>query len=217
MSQNATPIGQGLFLTLEGGEGAGKSTLIAGLAAAFAGAGREVVATREPGGTAGADAIRALLVQGAADRWDALTEALLIAAARRDHVSRLIAPALARGAVVVCDRYLDSTRAYQAGAGGLDPAVVETLAALIEAPAPTLTILLDLPFSVGLARAKGRADKEDRFERLGEGFHARVRASFLALAQAEPNRFVLIDAAQDAQAVLHAAKAAITARLGVTL
>jgi dTMP kinase len=207
----------GLFLTLEGGEGAGKSTLLAGLASGFAALGRETVCTREPGGTEGADAIRALLVTGAEDRWDAMTEALLIAAARRDHVRRVIAPALERGAVVLCDRYLDSTRAYQSGAGGLPEETVEELARLIAAPRPHLTLLLDLPFAEGLARARGRTGKEDRFERLGEAFHGRVRAHFLMLAQSEPDRIVVLDATLGPDQVLAAARAAIAARLGVTV
>jgi dTMP kinase len=206
-----------LFLTLEGGEGAGKSTLLGGLAAAFQALRLEVVCTREPGGTAGADKIRSLLVEGSADRWDPLCEALLLAAARRNHIQHLILPALSRGAVVLCDRYVDSTRAYQVGAGGLSATVVDQLTALIEAPVPALTLLLDLPPTVGLQRARGRAGAEDRFERMALPFHERVRESFLALAAAEPARFVTLDATQPPEAVLTAAKAAIAARLGVAL
>ena len=205
----------GLFLTLEGGEGAGKSTLLGRLAKAFAAGGREVVATREPGGTPGADAIRALLVQGEAQRWDALTEALLLAAARRDHVRHVIAPDLARGAVVLCDRYVDSTRAYQTGAGGLPRAVVEDLTALIEAPIPDLTLLLDLPPEAGLARAQGRAGGEDRFERLGLAFHARVRQAFLDLAAEAPKRFLVLDATLAPEALEAAARQGLQDRLGI--
>lgn len=207
----------GLFLTLEGGEGAGKSTLLARLQETFVAKGREVVATREPGGTAGADLIRALLVQGDAPRWDPLTEALLLAAARRDHIRAVIRPALDRGAVVLCDRFVDSTRAYQTGAGGLPRQVVEDLTALIEAPKPDATLLLDLPPEAGLERARGRAGGEDRFERLGLAFHARVRAAFLSLAAEDPGRFLVLDAAQSADAVEAAARAGLNAKLGPRL
>ncbi len=207
----------GLFLTLEGGEGAGKSTLLARLQAAFAAMGREVVATREPGGTPGADLIRALLVQGEAKRWDPLTEALLLAAARRDHIRTVIQPALDRGAVVLCDRFVDSTRAYQTGAGGLPRQVVEDLTALIEAPKPDATLLLDLPPEAGLERARGRAGGEDRFERLGLAFHARVREAFLRLAAEDPGRFLVLDASQNPDAVEAAARTALNARLGLKL
>lgn len=207
----------GLFLTLEGGEGAGKSTLLTRLQAAFAATGREVVATREPGGTPGADLIRALLVQGDAKRWDPLTEALLLAAARRDHIRTVIQPALDRGAVVLCDRFVDSTRAYQTGAGGLPRQVVEDLTALIEAPKPDATLLLDLPPEAGLERARGRAGGEDRFERLGLAFHARVREAFLRLAAEDPGRFLVLDASQNADTVEAAARDGLNARLGLKL
>ena len=207
----------GLFLTLEGGEGAGKSTLLTRLQAAFAASGREVVATREPGGTPGADLIRALLVQGDAKRWDPLTEALLLAAARRDHIRTVIQPALDRGAVVLCDRFVDSTRAYQTGAGGLPRQAVEDLTALIEAPKPDATLLLDLPPEAGLERARGRAGGEDRFERLGLAFHARVREAFLRLAAEDPGRFLVLDASQNADAVEAAARDGLNARLGLKL
>ncbi|MBU6408412.1 MAG: dTMP kinase [Alphaproteobacteria bacterium] len=207
----------GLFLTLEGGEGAGKSTLLARLQAALLAQGRDVVATREPGGTPGADLIRALLVEGEAQRWDPLTEALLLAAARRDHIRTLIRPALERGKVVLCDRFVDSTRAYQTGAGGLPRRVVEELSALIEAPTPDVTLLLDLPPETGLERARGRAGAEDRFERLGLGFHARVRAAFLSLAREEPERFLVLDATQNPDALEEAARAGLKARLGLFL
>src|SRR5262245_25763391 len=144
----------GRFITLEGGEGAGKSTLSRGLAEALAAQGREVVTTREPGGAPGADAIRALLVSGEANRWSAMEEALLFAAARLNHLNQTIRPALARGAWVVCDRYYDSTRAYQVAAGGLAPAALDALNALIEAPAPDLTFVLDIDPAAG--RSEGR-------------------------------------------------------------
>src|SRR5690606_14170592 len=129
-------MGSGRLITLEGGDGAGKSTLAGALAAALRGRRREVVQTREPGGAPGADAIRKLLVEGDANRWSALEEALLFAAARRNHLTHTIRPALARGAWVICDRYYDSTRAYQVAAGGLAPEALDALNALIEAPKP---------------------------------------------------------------------------------
>ena len=204
-------MAQGRFITLEGGEGAGKSTLARGLADALKD--REVVLTREPGGSPGADAIRALLVQGDANRWSALEEALLFATARRNHLPPPILPALARGAWVICDRYYDSTRAYQVAAGGLSPNVLEQLNTLIEAPAPDLTLMLDLDVSVGLTRSRGAHAGEDRFERKGEAFHARVRDEFRAIAAREPERCVVIDAGQPQAAVLAAALDAIKARL----
>lgn len=203
----------GRFITLEGGEGAGKSTLARGLAEALRADGREVLITREPGGAPGADAIRALLVQGDAGRWDAMEEALLFAAARRNHLNHTIRPALARGAWVICDRYYDSTRAYQVAAGGLDPSALDTLTALIEAPAPNLTLVLDFPPEAGLARSQGRQIGEDRFERKTADFHARVRAEFLAIAKREPQRCVVLDASQSAADVLAQARAAVEARL----
>ena len=206
-------MGSGRFITLEGGEGTGKSTLLRGLAGALRAQGRDVVTTREPGGAPGADAIRSLLVSGDANRWSAMEEALLFAAARLNHLNHTIRPALARGAWVVCDRYYDSTRAYQVAAGGLAPAALDALNALIEAPAPDLTFVLDLEPERGLGRSQGRHAGEDRFEKKDAAFHARVRAEFLAIAANEPQRCVVLNAGQDADAVRSAALAAIEARL----
>ena len=203
----------GRFITLEGGEGAGKSTLLRGLAEALRAEGREVVATREPGGAPGADAIRALLVSGDANRWSAMEEALLFAAARLNHLNHTIRPALARGAWVVCDRYYDSTRAYQVAAGGLDPAALDALNVLIDAPTPDLTLVLDLDPERGVERSQGKHAGEDRFEKKNAAFHARVRAEFRAIARREPERCVIIDAGQDADAVCAAALAVVEARL----
>ena len=199
------------FITLEGGEGTGKSTLARGLADALSA--REIVLTREPGGAPGADAIRALLVEGEADRWSATEEALLFAAARLNHLNTTIRPALGRGAWVICDRYFDSTRAYQVAGGGLDVSVLATLNAIIEAPAPDLTLVLDIDPTAGLARSRGIEAGEDRFERKRPDFHARVRDEFLAIAKAEPKRCAIIDATQSKDAVLKAALGLIEARL----
>jgi dTMP kinase len=202
----------GLFITLEGGEGTGKSTLARALGDALRAKGRDIVLTREPGGAPGANAIRALLVQGEANRWSALEEALLFAAARLNHLTHTIRPALSRGAVVICDRYYDSTRAYQIGAGGLDDAVLDQLNVLIGAPKPDLTLVLDIDPAQGLARSRGQDAGEDRFERKDAGFHARVRAEFLAIAQHEPQRCKVIDAAQDRDAVLRVALSLVEAQ-----
>lgn len=206
-------MAQGRFITLEGGEGTGKSTLARGLGEALRAQGRDVVLTREPGGAPGADAIRALLVQGDENRWSALEEALLFAAARLNHLRETIRPALARGAWVVCDRYYDSTRAYQVGAGGLDGAALDRLNAMIEANRPDLTFVLDLPPEAGLARSRGAHVGEDRFEKKGVDFHARVRAEFLAIAKREPVRCAVIDVSASPDAVLKQALALIEARL----
>jgi dTMP kinase len=202
-------MAQGRFITLEGGEGTGKSTLARGLVDALRAESREVVVTREPGGAPGADAIRTLLVSGDANRWSATEEALLFAAARLNHLNHTIRPALARGAWVICDRYYDSTRAYQVAAGGLDPKTLDTLNVLIEAPAPDRTFVLDIDASAGLARSQGKHIGEDRFEKKAADFHARVRAEFLAIAEREPKRCVVLDASKPAAEVLAAAKAAL--------
>jgi dTMP kinase len=203
----------GLFITLEGGEGAGKTTLAHSLAAALAADGAAVTVTREPGGTEGALAIRALMVSGDAQRWSPLSEALLVTAARNDHLERLIRPALARGEIVICDRFRDSTRAYQVAARGLPAAREAALSALIDAPEPDLTLLLDVPPDQGVARSRGAAAGEARFEGMALNFHETVRAAFLALARAEPQRFVVLDARAPADTVLAGALAAVRGRL----
>lgn len=207
-------MGRGLFITIEGGEGGGKSTLRAGLAEALRASGLRVVETREPGGTAGAEQIRALLVTGDADRWGPLSEALLVYAARADHVARVIAPALAEGAIVLCDRFCDSTMAYQGYAGGLGRAAIETLDAVtIAQTRPDLTLLLDLPVEIGLARAAARHGGEARFEGKGAAFHQALREAFLDIAAREPQRCRVLDAQSPAEAVCAAALALIRERL----
>ena len=187
---------RGKFITFEGGEGAGKSTQSRLLAERLEAGGLSVVRTREPGGTEGADAIRKLLVEGAADRWDPKTELLLHYAARRDHVVRVIEPALARGQWVVCDRFADSTMAYQGYGHQLGRAVIEAVdAAVLGTMQTDMTIIMDLDPSVGLARAKARSPDPSRYERLDAGFHARMRAGFLEIAAKEPERCIVVDAA----------------------
>ena len=205
---------RGRFITFEGGEGGGKSTQLRHLAERLGGAGQEVVATREPGGSPGGEAIRALLVQGEADRWSPVTETLLMYAARRDHIERVIAPALARGAWVLCDRYADSTRAYQGAGGGTDPALIAALEShVLGGVTPDLTLILDLPPETGLARAAARAGAETRFESKGLDFHARLREGFLGIAAAEPERCEVIDATAPLETVAAAIWAAVRRRL----
>jgi len=209
-------VESGRFITLEGGEGGGKSTQVGLLVAALRARGLEVLATREPGGSPGAEAIRALLVAGEPGRWDGVSEALLHFAARRDHLRTTVWPALARGAWVVCDRFADSTRAYQGAGQGLDPALIEQLYHLtVGSFAPDLTLILDLPVEQGLQRAGQRGGAEDRYERMGAAFHQRLRQGFLAIAAAEPARCAVLDAGQSIEAVHQQILATLTARLGL--
>ncbi len=180
-------MARGRFITIEGGEGGGKSTQIKRLARALETAGLAIVTTREPGGAPGAEQIRALLVQGAPDRWDPMTEVLLFAAARREHVARTIEPALTVGRWVISDRFADSTMAYQGYGRGIDRAALEALRRLaVGTLVPDLTLILDLPVETGLARARARAGAEQRFEAMDIAFHERLRQGFLAIAAAEP-------------------------------
>jgi dTMP kinase len=207
-------VALGRFITLEGGEGAGKSTQARRLGERLTARGRKPVVTREPGGSPGAEAIRELLVTGATDRWSPLTETLLVYAARRDHIERTIAPALAAGDWVVSDRFADSTRAYQGAGGGASGSLIQALERYVLGEArPDLTLILDLPVEAGLARIASRDHSETRFEAKGEDFHRRLREGFLAIARVERDRCVVIDAAQPADAVEAAIWAAVDARL----
>ena len=208
---------RGRFITLEGGEGAGKSTHARWLASALRASGLEVVETREPGGSAGAEEIRELLVHGAVGRWDAVSEALLHFAARRDHVVRLIRPALERGAWVVSDRFADSTMAYQGYGHGLGRAAIEALSRLsLGELRPDLTLILDLPVADGLRRAAARRDGATRYENMDLSFHERLRQGFLDIARREPGRCALVDATADIGCVQEALKAAVAERLGTS-
>ncbi|MBU1377945.1 MAG: dTMP kinase [Alphaproteobacteria bacterium] len=207
---------RGCFITFEGGEGAGKSTQVQRLAARLTADGREVVTTREPGGSPGAESIRDIVLRGDADRWSPVTETLLMYAARRDHIERVIRPALDRGAWVICDRFADSTRAYQGAAGGVDPAFITALETyILETTRPDLTLVFDLPCETGLARAHARAGAEMRFESKGMAFHERLRAGFQAIAAAEPDRCAVIDATAAMDAVEAAIWTTVQARLAV--
>ncbi len=206
----------GRFITLEGGEGAGKSTQIARLRAWLEGQGKTVVATREPGGSPGAEMIRKLLVEGPAERWDGITEALLHFAARRDHLRTTVWPALKRGAWVISDRFADSTRAYQGYGHGLEHAMIERLYDVAVGDfRPDLTLVLDLPIDEGLARAAARRGTETRYENLPIEFHQRVKAGFLEIAKREPKRCVVIDAGQDIDTLAATIARTVSDRLGV--
>ena len=214
----ALTIARGRLITVEGGEGAGKSTQVDLLLAALGRAGIAATRTREPGGSEGAEAIRRLLLDGATERWDAIGEALLLYAARRDHVVRLIQPALDRGVWVICDRFADSTLAYQGYGRGLPLADLSALHRLALGDfAPDLTLILDLSVAEGLARAAQRSGIADRFERLDVAFHERLRQGFLQIAADTPERCLVIDAAGDQGSVHRDVLAAVAARLGVAL
>ena len=213
---------RGKFITLEGGEGAGKSTQARLLADWLATRGHTCLITREPGGSPLAEHIRKLLLSPADGPPDALTEALLFNAARRDHLVRIIEPALTAGTQVISDRFADSTRAYQGAGGRLDASSVETLERLVVGQAwPDLTLILDLPVEVGLARAAARhtassdGQTRDRFEAADLGFHKRLREAFMVIAAREPKRCAFIDAQPDAAAVATKIRDIAAERLGL--
>jgi dTMP kinase len=207
---------RGRFITFEGGEGGGKSTHAKMLAERLTAAGLDVVVTREPGGSPGAEIIRHVLLSGAAKPLGAETEAILFAAARDDHVRNTIAPALTAGKWVICDRFLDSTRVYQGVLGNVDLRLIKGLERVTVGDVmPDLTIILDVPAEVGLERAsKRRGDQAaDRFESEQIGFHETLRQAYAKLAELEPQRCVLIDAAQTIEAVQSLIWAAVMIRL----
>jgi dTMP kinase len=207
---------RGQFITLEGGEGAGKSTQIRLLAAWLRERGIDVVQTREPGGAPGAERIRELLVKGDADSWTPIAETLLHYAARADHLDRTIRPALAAGRWVICDRFADSTTAYQGYGHGVPFDVIDSLfKAVVGGTAPDLTLILDLPVEQGLQRAAARSGHENRYEQMGVEFHSRLRNGFLAIARANPQRCAVIDAGGAVDAIQSDIQAEIGRRLGV--
>lgn len=186
-------MARGAFITFEGIDGSGKSTQLLRLAEALKEDGYDVVTTREPGGSKGAEEIRALVLEGATDRWSAETEILLFTAARRDHMERTILPALVAGKIVLCDRFADSTRMYQGLSRGDLRALVDQLHDLMIGREPDLTVLIDMDPAVGLARAKGRQTAEERFEDFGQDLQTKMRAGFLALSKEFADRYRVLD------------------------
>jgi dTMP kinase len=210
---------KGRFITLEGGEGVGKSTLAASLASKLGARGLKVVRTREPGGSPGAEALRKLILTPPPelDAWGPVTEALMFYAARRDHLDKLIRPALEAGSWVICDRFSDSTRAYQAAAGGAVREEIEALEHIVVGSrGPDLTLVLDLSLSAARARMTARATKDDAIESRGPDYHERVRQAFLDIARANPQRCAVLDASIAPEAVADAAMKLIDQRLGAT-
>jgi dTMP kinase len=212
MANNA----RGRFITLEGGEGAGKSTQITLLAAWLRERGIDAVQTREPGGSPGAERIRELLVRGDADRWTPIAETLLHYSARADHLDRTIRPALAAGRWVVCDRFADSTTAYQGYGHGVSFDVIDSLfKTVVGDSVPDLTVILDLPVEEGLRRAAARPGHENRYEQMTVEFHSRLRDGFLTIARANPQRCIVIDAGRAVDAIQSDIRAEVRRRLGL--
>jgi len=211
--ESQAPDTRGRFVTIEGGEGAGKSTQARRLQAMLEAHGHDVLLTREPGGTPGAEALRSLLLTGEFE-WTPLAETLLHFAARADHVAQVIRPALDAGRWVVCDRFSDSTMVYQGAGQGADIADIAALTAMLRLR-PDLTLVLDVPVEVSMARMARRGIAPDRYERLGETFFARLRQGFIDVAEADPERCVLLAADGDADTVADAVWQAVRSRLGV--
>ena len=207
-------VTQGLFISLEGIDGSGKSTQAKWLAAWLRDQGRDPVLTREPGGAPGAEAIRRLLVEGDPDRWSPETEILLFTAARRDHLERTIRPALAAGRDVITDRFADSTRVYQGATRGDLRGLVDDIHARVIGIEPDLTLILDIDPEIALARGLARRSGEDRFEDFGLGFQKKLHEGFRALAKEAPGRCILIDANRSAEAIAADITAAVAKRLG---
>ncbi len=191
----------GIFLTFEGIDGSGKSTQARLLAEHLRSVGHDVVLTREPGGSPGAEEIRRLVLEGDPERWSAETEILLFTAARRDHLERTIEPALADGKVVICDRFADSTRMYQGLSRGDLRGMVDELHNLVIGREPDMTLLIDMDPDTGLSRAKGRQGSEERFEDFGPELQRQMRAGFLALAKEFSFRFRVVDGNRDMDSV----------------
>lgn len=207
----------GVFVTFEGGEGAGKSTQIRRLASSLKDAGHDVLVTREPGGSPGAEAVRHVLLSGGAESFGVRMEAMLFAAARNDHVEQIIRPALNEGRVVLCDRFIDSSRVYQGITGNLDVAFVDSLEEIaIDGVRPDMTIILDLPAEIGLTRARKRGEAEgatggpDRFEKEEVDVHEKRRQAFLEIAESSPDRCRVFDAQQSEDEVADAILEAVS-------
>jgi dTMP kinase len=210
--------GRGHFVTVEGGEGTGKSTLAVFVAEILKERSFDVIVTREPGGSDGADQIRELLVTGEEDRWDALSETLLLQAARRDHITRTIAPALNSGITVICDRFSDSTIAYQGHGHGIDLAFIKRINDLVtNGLQPDLTLILDAPAELGIKRALNRLGSETRYELLHFDFHDRARKGFLTIAESEPDRCHVFDASQPLEKIKKDAIGLLESKLQISL
>ena len=195
-------MGDGHFITFEGGEGAGKSTQAGLLRDRLVSEGHTVMLTREPGGAPGAEQLRELLVRGETERWSPVSELLLINAARDDHLRNTVRPALERGEWVICDRFIDSTRAYQGYVGGVSQGLIRELERAVVGPTmPDLTVIFDLDPAAGLARASERGEGDDRFERKGASFHEALRQAFLEIAAAEPGRCAVVDAGREVDVI----------------
>ena len=207
------PPNAGLLISFEGIDGSGKSTQARLLAQTLRTRGLDVVLTREPGGSPGAEEIRALVLEGPPDRWSAETELLLFTAARRDHLERTIRPALAAGQIVICDRFADSTRMYQGLRGAGLRTKVDALHALMIGQEPDLTVLVDMEPNTGLARALARQGHEERFEAFGADLQHAMRAGFLDLAKEQPDRFVVVNGAGSIEDVAQAVFAAVMPHL----
>lgn len=210
-------LARGFFITFEGGEGAGKSTQIERLARKMRAKKYDIVVTREPGGSPGAEAVRHVLLSGAAEPFGAKMEAFLFAAARSDHVEQVIRPAVERGAIVLCDRFMDSSRVYQGVTGGIDADFMEALEQVaINGMVPDMTLIFDIDPAEGLRRATVRRGGEagaDRFEKETLAIHRKRREAFLAIAAAEPDRCIVIDASGDPDMVENVVTATVFAAL----
>lgn len=219
MSERRDLVPRGLFITFEGGEGAGKTTQIERLAGWLRARGHRVLLTREPGGSPGAEAVRHVLLSGAAEQYGPAMEAILFSTARSDHVEQVIRPAVEAGMIVLCDRFMDSSRVYQGVSGKLDPAFMERLEEVaINGMVPDLTLILDLPAETGLERARARRGNgdADRFEKEEADIHEERRQAFLSIAAAEPERCRVIHAARDTDAVAGAIRGQVEALLART-
>jgi len=209
-------VSRGFFITFEGGEGAGKSTQVTRLAERLRAGGHEVLVTREPGGSPGAEAVRHVLLSGAAEPFGPVMEAILFAAARSDHVEQVIRPAVERGTVVLCDRFMDSSRVYQGVTGDLDPKFMAALEKVaVNGMIPDLTLILDIEPEEGLRRASARrgADAADRYEKETIDIHRRRREAYLDIADAEPERCIVVDAARPADEIAAVIERVVTAAL----
>jgi dTMP kinase len=211
-------VSRGKFITFEGGEGAGKSTQVALLAGALRNIDISVVTTREPGGAPGAEEIRNLLVKGEVNRWTPMSEALLNYAARAEHLDKTIYPALEQNQWVISDRFADSTMAYQGHGHGVDHPSLNALGSVVLGEfKPDLTIIFDLDLETGLSRAQARGEGEDRYERMGRGFHERLRQGFLDIASKEAERCCVIDASKSINKVAATIRELVSERLQVEL